>query len=162
MSFNLFVHKNISMERKEFLSKIGGSLAFTCVACMMAACSKDDTPTGGTTPPITPTPGGNSSNVLLAVNLATQILAVNEFVADKGVIVIRTATGNTAASFSAFSSVCPHAGSTVTYNKNNSSFNCAAHGSNFSSTGAVTGGPAASGLTKLTIEIAGSTLNIKA
>ena len=94
------------MERKEFLSKIGGSLAFTCVACMMAACSKDETPTGGTTPPITPTPGGNNSNVLLAVNLATQILAVNEFVADKGVIVIRTATGNTAASFSAFSSVC--------------------------------------------------------
>ena len=89
------------MERKEFLSKIGGSLAFTCVACMMAACSKDDTPTGGSTTPITPTPGGNTSNILLAVNLATQILAVNEFVADKGVIVIRTATGNTAASFSA-------------------------------------------------------------
>lgn len=150
------------MERKEFLSKIGGSIAFTCVACMMAACSKEETPTGGSTTPTPPTPGGNTNNVLLAINLATQILAVNEFVADKGVIVIRTATGNTAASFSAFSSVCPHAGSTVTYNKNNSSFNCAAHGSNFSSTGAVTAGPAATGLTKLTIEIAGSTLNIKA
>lgn len=149
------------MERKEFLSKIGGSIAFTCVACMMAACSKEETTTGGSTGPTPPTPGGNSSTVILAINLATQILQVNEFVADKGVIVIRTATGNTAASFSAFSSVCPHAGSTVTYNKNNTSFNCAAHGSNFSSTGAVTGGPAASGLTKMTIEIAGSTLNIK-
>jgi Rieske Fe-S protein len=151
------------MERKEFLSKIGGSLAFTCVACMMAACSKEETTPGGSTgpTPTPPTPGGNSSTVILAINLATQILAVNEFVADKGVIVIRTATGNTAASFSAFSSVCPHAGSTVTYNKNNTSFNCAAHGSNFSNTGAVTSGPSASGLTKMTIEIAGSTLNIK-
>jgi cytochrome b6-f complex iron-sulfur subunit len=148
------------MERKEFLGKIGGSIAFTCVACMMAACSKDETTTGGSTLP-PPNPGGNSSTVILAINLATQILQVNEFVADKGVIVIRTATGNTAASFSAFSSVCPHAGSTVTYNKNNTSFNCSAHGSNFSSTGAVTQGPASSGLTKMTIEISGSTLNIK-
>lgn len=149
------------MERKDFLNKIGGSIAFTCVACMMAACSKDEATTGGSTGPTPPTPGGNSSTVILAINLATQILAVNEFVADKGVIVIRTATGNTAASFSAFSSVCPHAGSTVTYNKNNTTFNCAAHNSNFSSTGAVTSGPSASGLTKMTIEIAGSTLNIK-
>jgi cytochrome b6-f complex iron-sulfur subunit len=149
------------MERKEFLSKIGGSIAFTCVACMMAACSKDETPTGGSTGPTPPTPGGNTSTVILAINLATQLIAVNDFVAEKGVIVIRTATGNTAASFSAFSSVCPHAGSTVTYNKNNTSFNCSAHGSNFSSSGAVTGGPAATGLTKMTIEISGSTLNIK-
>lgn len=144
------------MERKDFLGKIGGSIAVTCVACMMAACSKDETTTGGTTSPGTPTPA-----VILAVNLTTQLLLVNDFVADKGVIVVRTAAGNAAASFSAFSSVCPHQNQLVTYNKTTSSFSCATHGSAFSGTGAVTKGPATTGLGKLTVEISGTTLNVK-
>jgi cytochrome b6-f complex iron-sulfur subunit len=150
------------MERKEFLGKICGGLTFTCVATMMAACSKDDATSGTTPGNVTPTPGGGTNNALLTVNLLSQMVSVNDFVAEKGVIVVRTATGNSASSFTAFSSVCPHAGSTVTYISNNKTFNCSAHGSNFSSTGSVTQGPASSGLTKLTVEVTGSTLTVKA
>jgi cytochrome b6-f complex iron-sulfur subunit len=144
------------MERKEFLGKIGGSIAVTCVACMMSACSKEETTPGGTTGPITPTPA-----VILAVNLSTQLLNVNDFVSDKGVIVVRTAAGNAAASFSAFSNVCPHQNNPVTFNKTTGSFSCATHGSAFSITGAVTKGPATTAMGKLTVEISGTTLNVK-
>lgn len=41
------------------------------------------------------------------------------------------------------------------------SFNCPLHNSNFSISGAVTGGPAATGLTKKTVEISGTTLTVK-
>ena len=149
------------MERKEFLGKICGGLTFTCVATMMAACSKDETTSGGTTGNTTPTPGGNTNNVLLTINLSSQILGVNEFVAEKGVIVVRTATGNGVTSFSAFSSSCPHAGATVTYNGNTKIFSCPLHGSTFSSSGSVTQGPASSGLAKLSVEVTGSTLTVK-
>ena len=151
------------MERKAFLNKLSGGLAFTCVACMMAACSKDEATSGTTPGNTTPTPGGGgTNNALLTVNLLSQMVAVNEFVAEKGVIVVRTATGNGVSSFSAFSSVCPHAGATVTYLSNTKTFNCSAHGSNFSSSGSVTQGPASSGLAKLTVEVTGSTLTVKA
>lgn len=150
------------MERKEFLGKICGGLTFTCVATMMAACEKGDSPVNppGTNPP--PAGGGGNNNALLTVNLLSQMVAVNDFVAEKGVIVVRTSTGNDASSFSAFSSACPHAGATVTYVSNSKSFNCSAHGSNFSSSGSVTNGPATTGLVKLTVEVSGSTLTVKA
>jgi Rieske Fe-S protein len=149
------------MERKEFLGKICGGLTFTCVASMMAACSKDEATSGTTPGNTTPTPGGNTNNALITVNLLSQMVSVNDFVAEKGVIVVRIATGNAASSFSAFSSVCPHAGATVTYVSLTKTFNCAAHGSNFSSSGSVTQGPASSGLTKLSVEVTGSTLTVK-
>jgi Rieske Fe-S protein len=146
------------MDRKEFLHSLTGGLAFTCVACMMEACSKDTTTPGGggnNNPP----PSGNT--VLLTVNLSSQLLSVNDFVAGNGVIVVRTATGNVASSFAAFSSVCPHAGGTVEFRPQSMSFNCPLHNSNFSISGAVTGGPAATGLTKKTVEISGTTLTVK-
>ena len=137
------------MERKEFLNKISGGLTFACVACMMEACSKDSgsgTTTGAT---------------LLTVNLATQLLAINDYISDKGIIIVRKAAGNLPASFAAFSNVCPHQGSTVDFVKNNNNFYCPAHGSTFSITGAVVTAPAATGLTPKTIEIAGNNLTVK-
>lgn len=145
------------MDRKEFLNSLTGGLAVTCVACMMEACSKDSTTPGGggnTNPP----PG---NTVLLTVNLNSQLLAVNDFVAGSGVIVVRTAAGNVVSSFAAFSSVCPHAGGTVEFRQQSMSFNCPLHNSNFSITGAVTSGPAGTGLTKKTVEISGTTLTVK-
>ena len=140
------------MNREEFLNKLSGGLAATCVACLAAACSKDEPVTPGTNTPIT-------SGV--TVNLATELRNVNDFIAKSGVIVIRTATGNTVNSFAAFSSVCPHAGATVEYNSSTSSFFCAAHSSSFSANGSRLQGPADKALTKLTVEITGSTLTVK-
>jgi len=142
------------MERKEFLSKIGGGLAVTCVACMMAACSKDETPSTPTTP-------GPTGTILLTLNLNTQLLAVGDFVADQGIIVVRKATGNTAASFAAFVNSCPHQGRPLTFRKASNDFFCATHGSTFSIAGAVTVAPAANPLTARTVDVSGTTLNVR-
>ena len=145
----------MKINREEFLNKLSGGLAATCVACMVAACSKEEPVTpGNTTIPV-----GNTSGV--TVNLATELKNVNEFIAKSGVIVIRTATGNTVNSFAAFSSVCPHAGATVEYNSSTSSFFCAAHSSSFSANGSWVKGPAEKALTKLSVEITGTTLTVK-
>ena len=143
------------MKRKEFLSTLTGSFSVACVACLAQACSKDENraPAPVNTPS---TPSG------LTLTLVADLRAGNNYGARNGFIVSRTAPGNTAASFVAYSAVCPHAGSTVEYNASTSSFLCPAHGSTFSSTGALIQGPASSGLAKLAIEITGSTLKVKA
>lgn len=144
------------MNREEFLHKLSGGLAATCVACMAAACSKEES----VTPSTVSNPTGNSAGA--TVNLDSELKNINDFVAKSSTIVIRTASGNAVTSFLAFSSVCPHAGATVEYNNSTSSFFCAAHGSSFSGNGALVQGPATKGLTKLTVEITGSTLTVKA
>jgi Rieske Fe-S protein len=151
------------MERKEFLNKISGGLAFTCVACMMAACSKDDTTTGSGNNPGGGgnTGGGGTGSTLLTINLTTQLLAVNDFVSDKGIIIVRKAAGNVVSSFAAFVNACPHQGVAVTFRKGSNDFYCSAHGSTFSITGAVTVAPATSGLSARTVEISGTTLTVK-
>jgi Rieske Fe-S protein len=86
---------------------------------------------------------------------------VNDFILNNGVIVVRTTTGNVTSSFVAFNSACPHAGANVTFIKNSNSFNCSAHGSNFTISGSVINGPAGNALEKKTIEIVGDNLNVK-
>jgi cytochrome b6-f complex iron-sulfur subunit len=147
------------MKRKEFINTLTGSLAGVCVACLTVACSSKEM--AGPAP--APSPGGSGSiPTAFSVKLDTELKAINDFVAKSGVIVIRTASGNTPASFLAFSSVCPHAGATVEYNNGTNSFFCAAHGSSFSGNGSLLAGPATRGLTSLVVEIAGNSLTTKA
>ena len=149
------------MERKEFLSKIGGGLAVTCVACMMAACSKEGTTGTGNNTGGGNTGGGGTGSTLLTINLTSQLLAIDDFVSDKGIIVVRKAAGNTVSSFVAFVNACPHQGVAVTFRKASNDFYCSAHGSTFSISGAVTVSPATSGLSARTVEISGTTLTVK-
>lgn len=151
------------MERKEFINKITGGLALTCVACMMEACSKDSNTSGSNSSGNNNTGGGNTggTTVLITVNLNTQLLNVGDFISDNGAIVVRIASGNALTSFSAFSNACPHAGYAVTYVKSNNTFNCALHGSNFNGDGSLKNGPATTGLGKKTVEISGTTLTVK-
>jgi cytochrome b6-f complex iron-sulfur subunit len=148
----------MEINREEFLNKLTGGLAVTCVACMAAACSSESPEPSSS--PSGSNPTGNTAS--LTVDLATEIRNINEFVAKNNIIVIRTSAGNALTSFLAVSSVCPHAGSRVEYNNSTSSFFCAAHGSTFNATGAfVQGPPGTTGLKKLTIQITGSTLTVK-
>ena len=150
------------MERKEFLNKISGGLAFTCVACMMAACSKEGTTgTGNNTGGSGNTGGGGTGSTLLTINLTSQLLAIDDFVSDKGIIVVRKAAGNAVSSFVAFVNACPHQGVAVTFRKGSNDFYCSAHGSTFSIAGAVVAAPATSGLSARTVEISGTTLTVK-
>lgn len=151
------------MERKEFIHKITGGLALTCVACMMEACSKDSATSGSNTSGNNNTGGGNTggNTALITVNLNTQLLNVGDFISDNGAIVVRIAAGNGVTSFTAFSNACPHAGYAVTYVKSNNTFNCALHGSNFNGDGSLKNGPATTGLGKKTVEVNGTTLTVK-
>lgn len=65
-----------------------------------------------------------------------------------------------ATTYRAFSLVCPHAGTTV--NIVAGGFRCPNHGATFSSSGALTGGPATRGLTEraVTLNAAAGTLSI--
>lgn len=139
------------MERKDFLNKLTGGLALTCVACMMEACSKEDN--GGS--------GTNPGTVLLTLNLNSQLLAVGDYISENGVVIARLASGNAVSSFAAFSNVCPHQGQQVVYQKSSSNFFCSAHSSSFSQDGARTGGPATTGLARKTVAITGSTLTVR-
>jgi cytochrome b6-f complex iron-sulfur subunit len=145
------------MKRTEFLTTVTGGLAAVCVSCLAAACSKDEAPT----PNSTSNPGTNPVSNSFTVKLDSELKAVNDYIAKSGIILIRLATGNAVSSFLAVSSACPHAGATVEYNNTKSSFLCASHGSTFGSDGALISGPATKGLTKLTVEITGTTLTVK-
>lgn len=136
------------MDRKNFLNKLSGGLAITCVSCMMAACSKEeDNGGGGTTP-------------TLSIDLSSQLTNVGDFVAASGLIVVRLAAGNQSSSFKAFSNVCPHEAGTISYNKATTVFTCAKHGATFNQSGAVTTGPATSGMSTKTVTVTGTTLTV--
>lgn len=136
------------MDRKDFLNKLSGGLALTCVSCMMAACSKEEDNGGG----------GNSPT--LTIDLNSQLGAVGDFVAASGIIVVRLAAGNQASSFKAFSNVCPHEAGTISYNKATTVFTCAKHGATFNQNGAVTGGPATSGMSAKVVTVTGNILTV--
>lgn len=147
------------MKRSKFLHSVSGGLATVCVSCLAAACAKTEAPTPNA--PATPSTNPVLSSNVFTVKFDSEVKAINDFVAKSGIILIRLAAGNVASSFLAVSSVCPHAGSTVEYNNTKSSFLCSAHGSTFGSDGSLVLGPATKGLTKLVVEITGTTLTVK-
>jgi cytochrome b6-f complex iron-sulfur subunit len=136
---------------------------FVCNACVMlvlaatgglAACSKG----GDDNPDPDPGPGGNAR---LTVDLSNDLGNVGDFKIGGGVIVIRTAAGNAAGSFTALSSTCTHEGNTVArYNKGSGLIECDFHGSRFTTSGAVNTGPATTALQKFTVQVEGSTLRV--
>lgn len=147
------------MERRDFLSNMGMTLVIAC-AGGIAACSKGgDTPDPDPNPNPNPNPGNNR----LTVNLNSQIQNVGDFIISGGVVLIRLAAGNVPASFSAVTSTCTHQGCTLS-GYTGGKIECASacgHGSRFNADGTVSNGPATASLTKYTVEISGTTLNVK-
>ncbi|HWV67346.1 Rieske (2Fe-2S) protein [Chitinophaga sp.] len=146
------------MERRDFVSNIGLTLALVCTAGL-AACSK-----GGDNNPDPNPPGGGGGNAKLSLNLGNDLTNVGDFKISNGVIIIRTAAGNSASSFTALSSTCTHQGCTVaTYNNSSKLIECNApcgHGSRYTTTGAVNTGPATAALTAYTIKVDGNMLTV--
>lgn len=141
------------MERRKFINNIGQATAAICTVSFLAACSKsDNAPTNNG--------GNNGGNARLTANLGTELTSVGSSKTSGSVIVVRTATGNTPASFVALSLICTHQQCTVGYDSSSNDFKCPCHGSEFSITGAVTHGPAPSALTKYTVTINGNTLTV--
>ena len=139
------------MERREFLTNVGISLAGMCAVCM-GACSKSNTPGGGGI--------GGPTNVNFNVDLSTELLNVGNSVVQSGVIVARIAAGNVATSFTAVQVSCTHEGTSINFSPAQSIFICPNHGSQFSTTGSVLVGPATSSLRRYNVSVNGSTLTV--
>lgn len=137
------------MERREFLGSLGGPVLAACAVCM-GACSK------GSDSPATVT----AVNADFTVNLATSLLTVGSSLVQDGVIVVRLAAGNVASSFTAVAVACTHEGTSVNYNSAGNNFVCPNHGSTFTSTGAVTLGPAGRALKQFNISINGTSMKV--
>jgi cytochrome b6-f complex iron-sulfur subunit len=133
------------MDRKEFFSQIGiGAAALLVPACLggLTGCNKS---------------ASAPTNVDFTIDVSTGSLATNGgFLVQNGVLVARTTTG----SFLAVSAACTHEGTNVNYVSGSNSFNCPNHGAQFSSTGAVTRGPATSSLTKYNTTLTGTSLRV--
>ena len=165
--------KKDQMKRGEFLRSLGLStstlMAFYCLGTTMTACgSKDDDPD----PDPNPNPGGGTgftgtttgSNIDFTIDLTN---SANSKIKTAGgsqiygnVLVALSTTG----SYVALSKICTHEGNTVGYRKAENDIQCPVHLSEFTLTGAVKQGPAASPLTayKTTLSADGNTLTVKA
>jgi len=143
------LHTNaVDHERRRFLS---AALAASVLG-VLAACGDGDI--GGVSGPgDNPPPGGGGGTPTgLVVSLANfSALGTNGGIArvDGGVGTPTAVVRVSATSYRAFSMVCPHQGTTV--NIVSGGFRCPNHGATFTSTGAVTGGPATRGLTERTV-----------
>ncbi|MFZ9898804.1 MAG: ubiquinol-cytochrome c reductase iron-sulfur subunit [Gemmatimonadaceae bacterium] len=152
--------RGVDTERRRFLSTaLAASVLGVLAACgdgnIGGVSGIDDDDDGGT--------GGGGTTGSLVVTLAS-FAALG---ADGGVARVDGGSGTptavlrvSATTYRAFSMVCPHAGTTVSIVSGG--FRCPNHGATFTSTGAVTGGPATRGLTEraVTYNAAAGTLTI--
>ena len=146
------------MERREFLGSLTGPVAVVCAVCMGSCSKSSDSPA---TPPPGPPPGGGTGSSF-NVDLNSSLITVGSSLVQGAVIVVRLATGNVPGSFTAVQVACTHQGTAINFNAATNNFVCPNHGSTFSTSGAVTQGPAASNLQKYNISIAGNTMTVSA
>lgn len=139
------------MERREFISNVGLSVAGLCAVCL-GACSKSNAPGGGGS--------GGGGNVNFNINLSSSLLNVGDSIVQSGVIVVRIAAGTDVSAFTAVQVACTHQGTFINYNTPLGIFICPNHGSRFSTTGTVVQGPATSNLQRYNLSISGSTLTV--
>ena len=146
------------MERREFLGSLTGPVAVVCAVCMGSCSKSSDSPAS---PPSGGGPtGGGAAN--FTIDLNTTLTTVGSSLVQGVVIVARLATGNVPGSFTAVQVACTHQGTAINFNAATNNFVCPNHGSTFSTSGAVTQGPASSALQKYNITIAGNIMTVSA
>jgi cytochrome b6-f complex iron-sulfur subunit len=149
------------MERKEFIEKVGLSGAAILIFGCMQACSKAETAVAvGTNNNGSTTPTNVDFTINISVAPYNALNTAGGYYVDNAnkIIIARTLNNE----FIAVSSVCTHASVTIEYQGNNNRFFCSGHGSTFTSTGAVSNGPATQALKQYKTAISGSNLRIYA
>lgn len=138
------------MDRKEFLSLIGISAGGLVLASCMGACNGQF---------VTPAPTPLTIDFTLNLTDPANAPLKNKggVLYNQGVIVAQTLTGI----FIAVASSCTHQGQTVQFQSSNNGFVCYAHGSTFSTTGAVTNGPASYPLQQMKTTLTGNMLRVQ-
>ena len=128
------------MDRKDFLLTTCAACGVTSTLTFLDSCSKAAVV---------------SFTVDLTQSANAALAHTNGYVINTNynVIVIKTSSG-----YEALSLICTHQGCTVNFT--GSSFRCPCHGGTFNITGAVTGGPPPSALTKYTVTQSGNILTI--
>ncbi len=142
------------MDRKEFLAQLGLTSAAIFMGTCLGGCSKDDG--GGGTTTVPPAPTGVDFTINLADAANGDLANPGGYIYKSGIIIARTL----ADTYIAVSQACTHQGFTVVFEGNNNRFYCSNHGSTFSTTGSVTGGPAGSALTKYNTALTGTSLRV--
>ena len=136
------------MERKEFLKRTIALCGLSLIpAAVIESCGKQSYA------------GPSNVNFTLDITNAANVAlkSVGGAVIANGVIVIRASS----TVFDALSATCTHAGCTVGYDSRAAIILCPCHGGTYDpSTGAVTGGPPPSGLTKYTATLSGNILTV--
>lgn len=145
------------MERDEFLKSLGISLALVCAGTCFQACGKK----GGDE---TGEPGGNSGNGSGSGQTASVDISALASVGSKslvnGVLFFRIASGNAVSAFLATQPVCTHEGGALNWVASGSKIQCSTHGAEFTTSGAVTQGPASTPLKVYSIMMTGTTLTV--
>jgi len=141
------------MERHEFLKSLGIGLAAVCTGCAIASCGSN---------PKNEDPLPESDGSIFSVDLGAELLNIGDAKVTSGIILARTAAGNSADSFSAVQVACTHEGSAIAYNNTAGLYICPLHGSRFSTTGQVIMGPALVNLRKYNVAVTGSDLTVSA
>jgi len=141
------------MDRKDFLAQLGLTSAAIFAGACLGGCSKDDggTPGGGVVPP---------ANVDFTINLAdsanSALTTPGGYMYQSGVIVALTLSNQ----YIAVAQKCTHEGTTVVFEGGNNRFYCPNHGSTYSTTGAVTMGPAPDALKRFNTTLTGTNLRV--
>jgi cytochrome b6-f complex iron-sulfur subunit len=149
------------MERKDFIEQVGLSGAAILIFGCMQSCSKSDGPSTNTNNGAG-SGGNNTSTVDFSIDISKSpydaLKNIGGFYVDTvtNIIIVKT----TASEIIAVSAICTHQQSSITYQANNNRLYCAAHGSVFTTTGAVTTGPATTALKKYQTSLTGTILRV--
>jgi cytochrome b6-f complex iron-sulfur subunit len=142
------------MNRRDSIQKfvLGGTM-LVLAPSILESCSKNSStdPGGGNNTP----PAGTKITIDLTLpeNAALNTAGGSKIV--QTILVIYTGTN-----YAALTSICTHQGNTVGYNSSSGNILCPAHGSQFTITGSVVNGPAASPLQSYPISKVGNILTI--
>lgn len=162
--------KNDKMKRGEFLKSLGLStstlMAFYCLGTTMSSCGsklEDPDPVDpGTDTGLTGTTTGSNINFTIDLTHTTysSLKTSGNFKIIEDVLIAFTSAG----SYVALSKTCTHQGSTLQYRSAENDLYCDSHLSEFSTTGAVDKGPAATALKayKTTLSADGNKLTVTA
>lgn len=140
------------MERNEFLRLLGTAGIAVCAGCSLESCSSSSDPSPSTGPT------GIDFTLDLTAPANAALLTDGGSVYKSGVVVVCLSASSQ--TYTAVSQACTHQGTTIGFDVANGNFRCPAHGSRFSTAGAVLNGPAAASLRKYNTSLTGTNLRV--
>jgi cytochrome b6-f complex iron-sulfur subunit len=152
----------MAITRKEFLLQVAvGGVALgasSAIASSLASCSLPTQPQGSSLPVISGIVNGNKVTVDISSGspLVQNGFATLQY-SGGSLLLAHTSDG----AYHAMTTICTHQGCVINqYNSGSKEFICQCHGSRFSSTGAVTNGPASTALQQYVTSVIGNQLII--